>query len=481
MTIDFSKFSSRYVLVIGDLMIDEYVWGETDRISPEAPVQVVAVQQEECTLGGAGNVVNNLVALGASVSVIGAVGKETDGRRVLEILSHLNVDASGVVVDPERLTTRKTRVIAANQQVLRIDRETRKNISENILAVLKEAVDRAMPQSEVVLISDYAKGTVTSEFVKHIVATAEKYNKPIIADPAGRDFSKYTGVHLLTPNKKEAADASGIEISDEADLVRASEKLMNQAGVEQLLITCGSEGMAFFKGNEPPSYIKAEARQVFDVSGAGDTVLAVLGLALASGEDTRQAAELANTAAGLVVAKVGTATVSWRELESAVYAQQESVRRKERSIEDLRREIEKLRQRGKKIVMTNGCFDLLHAGHIHLFAESKRLGDVLIVAIDDDKSVTHLKGQGRPIISLNNRLRILSALDQVDFLVVFSTENLRSLIKTIRPDFLTKGSNYTEQEIVGKEIVFSYGGQVARIPVVENISTSRIIDSIKNG
>jgi D-beta-D-heptose 7-phosphate kinase/D-beta-D-heptose 1-phosphate adenosyltransferase len=481
MAINLETFNSCRVLVIGDLMIDEYVWGVAERISPEAPVQVVSVRREDYTLGGAGNVAHNLAALGAAVSVIGVVGAGGDGQRILDIFAGLGVDASGVVSDPRRPTTRKTRIIASNQQVLRIDREICSEVSETIRHMLENAVRDRMSHCHAVLISDYAKGLFSPAFIGHVVAEAKRLGLPVIADPKGREFLRYAGVTAITPNQKEASEASGIRISDETSLVRAAEILMGQVGCAQVLITRGAEGMVLVEKNDRPFYIRALARQVYDVSGAGDTVLAVFGLAIAAGADTRRAAELANTAAGIVVGKVGTATVSRQELQSAVYAAENGVCRKVKRLEELCGEIEQLRNLGKRIVMTNGCFDLLHAGHIHLFSESKRLGDILVVAIDDDRSVTRLKGSGRPIIEEKNRVRILSALDSVDYVTVFSTDQLKDFLGAIRPDILTKGSNYSESEIVGKEVVLGYGGKVVRIPVQEDISASRIIDAIKNG
>ncbi|QTA78341.1 Bifunctional protein RfaE domain I domain-containing protein [Desulfonema limicola] len=318
MTIDITKFNSCRILVVGDLMIDEYVWGTVDRISPEAPVQIVSVDREDYTLGGAGNVVNNLAALGAEVSVAGVIGTGTDGDRVLEKVELLNADTAGIIREPKRPTTRKTRIIAANQHVLRIDRETGRDISKTTFNALKSFVSRKIPETDVVLISDYGKGLITIPFIRYILNTAKKYGKLTIADPKGLDFSKYSGVSLLTPNQKEAGLASGIEIKDKTGIIKAGNKLLKTTGIKNLLITCGQNGMILFEQGHEPHTIKAEARQVFDVSGAGDTVLSVFGLSIASGFLFKEAAALANTAAGIVVGKLGTATVSQKELLSAL-------------------------------------------------------------------------------------------------------------------------------------------------------------------
>ena len=481
MRIDISKFNGCHVLVVGDLMIDAYVWGEVDRISPEAPVQVVTVQTEDYTLGGAGNVVNNLVALGAKVSVIGVTGTGRDGKLLLQMFNALGVDTSGVIQDPNRPTTRKTRIIAANQHVLRVDRETRKEIAEGTFDGLKRSIQSKVPDADVILISDYGKGVITLPLLSKLFTDAGKYAKVTIADPKGFDFIKYSGVSLLTPNKKEAGLAAGLDIVDESTFIEAGNRILETVGLDKLLITCGKDGMLFFERKHAPYKIRAKARQVYDVSGAGDTVLAVLGLAVASGASFAEGAVLANTAAGIVVGKVGTATVSGKELQAALTPHSDDVALKYRRLSEVPALIQELKRKGKRVVLTNGCFDLLHAGHIKLFSASKQIGDVLIVAIDDDDSVSRLKGPGRPVISAKERVRILSALESVDYVVIFPTDELLKIIETIKPDVLTKGSNYRSEEVFGREFVEAYGGRVVLMPVTENISSTRIIDSIKNG
>jgi len=478
MSIDISKFNRCHLLVVGDLMLDEYVWGEVDRISPEAPVQIVAVKNEDYALGGSGNVVNNIAALGAKVTVAGVIGSGSNGQLMLQMFQQIGVDTAGIFQEPDRPTTKKTRVIAANQHVIRIDRETKTSISDTTLEKLAGFIENKIPAVDVILISDYGKGLITNTLLARLAATARKHNKIAIADPKGLDFSKYSGVSVLTPNQKEASLASGIEITDELSLTEAGHKIMQIAGIDKLLITCGQDGMVFIRPNKAPYKISAKARQVYDVSGAGDTVLAVLGLATAAGESFESAMALANAAAGIVVGKVGTATVSELELISALQPDDGTAFKLKR-MEELAALCKELKKQGKRLVMTNGCFDLLHTGHIMLFSASKQLGDLLIVAIDDDDSVKALKGPGRPVISAEERVRVLSALDAVDYVVVFASEELESLIEMIRPDVLTKGSNYTTEEVYGRELVEQYGGQVALIPVVENISSTRIINNIK--
>jgi D-beta-D-heptose 7-phosphate kinase/D-beta-D-heptose 1-phosphate adenosyltransferase len=477
---DLSNFENCRLLVVGDLMIDEYVWGTVERISPEAPVQVVEVYNEEYTLGGSGNVVNNLVTLGAQVSVLGVIGTGRDGKQLLNNLSDLGVDARGVIQEAGRPTTKKTRIIAEHQQVLRIDRETKKEISSQTYNALTKLAASMIPDVDVILVSDYGKGLITRDLIAALVKLAQKHGKLTIADPKGLDFSKYAGVSLLTPNKREASLASGVEIVNEKSLLAAGRSLLQHSGIEKLLITCGKDGMVFFESEHRHIKISTNAREVYDVSGAGDTVVAVLGLGLAAGLSYREAVRLANTAAGIVVGKVGTATVSRKELAGALQQTSTGTVSKNKSLKELSELCRKLQNDRKRIVLTNGCFDLLHVGHIKLFAASKQLGDVLIVAIDDDDSVKRLKGADRPVINSAERVGILSALDSVDFVTVFATHELDKIIKSIRPDVLTKGSNYESETVEGREIVEGYGGRVELIPITADISSSQIINNIKN-
>jgi D-beta-D-heptose 7-phosphate kinase/D-beta-D-heptose 1-phosphate adenosyltransferase len=467
--------------VIGDLMIDEYLWGEVDRISPEAPVQVVSVLRDSTTLGGAGNVVNNLVALGARVTVAAVVGTGANADLLIKMFGELDVDTAGLVQDPTRPTTRKTRVIGGHQHVLRIDRETKQDISEAESRQLVQFVKYRLHSFDIILISDYGKGLLSETLVQQIIHVAKEDKKPVIVDPQGLNFKKYAQATAITPNKREASLAAGIEIVDDASLTTAGQKLLHEIPVQQVVMTCGKEGMVLFEDGKKPHWIGAKVRQVFDVSGAGDTVLAVLGLGLASGISFQLAASLANVAAGIVVGKVGTATVSREELQRAIEPSLDALPAKQKTLPDLIPIAQRLSAEGKTIVMTNGCFDLLHVGHIQLLSASKRMGDVLIVAIDDDESVRALKGQGRPIIAAQERVRIISALDCVDYVTLFSTKGLESLIEAIRPNILTKGSNYTTETVIGRQVVERFGGRVALLPITEPVSSTKIIDQIKGG
>jgi D-beta-D-heptose 7-phosphate kinase/D-beta-D-heptose 1-phosphate adenosyltransferase len=331
----------------------------------------------------------------------------------------------------------------------------------------------------VILVSDYGKGLINRAMIKSLVQIAKKHNKTTIADPKGLDFTKYAGINLLTPNKKEASLASGMEISDAGTLAAAGQVLLDKSGIDKLLVTCGKEGMIFFEKDGKPSKTATKAREVYDVSGAGDTVLAVLGIGIAAGLPFKTAVPLANTAAGIVVGKVGTAAVTQKELLQALKLTAAETVPKHKTLKELSELCRKLQKDRKSVVLTNGCFDLLHVGHIKLFAASKKLGDVLIVAIDDDDSVRSLKGSDRPVISATERVRILSALDSVDYMVVFANSELDKIIENIRPDILTKGSNYDSEEVLGRDIVESYGGRVELIAITEEISSTQIINTIK--
>jgi D-beta-D-heptose 7-phosphate kinase/D-beta-D-heptose 1-phosphate adenosyltransferase len=478
MKLDFSLFDKCRVMVVGDLMLDEYVWGRVERISPEAPVPVLSVTHEEFTLGGAGNVAKNLAVLGASVVIAGVVGKGPHGKKLRDELLKLGVDVGGVIAEPKRPTTRKTRIIAEHQQVLRIDRETVKEITAESTAAVAQRAAELLKTADVLLISDYGKGVVNRRLVSALAEKARNARKIAIADPKGLDYSKYAGLTLITPNKKEASLAAGIEIQDERSLFAAGRRLLDSVAIEKLLITCGKDGMVFFERGAEPLKVGTRARQVYDVSGAGDTVAAVLSLGLAAGFSYPDAIRLANTAAGIVVGKVGTAAVTRAELLEALQPSLDPAALKHKSLPEIEELARELRRRGKRIVLTNGCFDLLHPGHIRLFAASKAHGDILVVALDDDASVRELKGSGRPVIGAAERVRILSALDSVDYVVVFSTRELDKVIAAVRPDVLTKGSNYENDTVIGRELVERLGGRVALIPVTEGISSTRIIETI---
>jgi D-beta-D-heptose 7-phosphate kinase/D-beta-D-heptose 1-phosphate adenosyltransferase len=477
--VDLEEFSNLRVLVAGDFMLDEYLWGKVERISPEAPVVVVEVERETHTLGGAGNVVNNLVALGAQVEVLGLVGEDNPGRLLKQEMIRLGVGVEGLFTDPERRTSRKTRVLGASQQVMRIDRETRTPAPLTFEKAAREFLTARLPRLHALVLSDYAKGVLTPVVLQELIAQGRRLGYPVVVDPKGADYSLYTGATVITPNRKEAELAAGSSLARWEDLVQAGAGLRESLNLEYLLITLGAEGLLLFSAGRPELHIPTRAREVFDVSGAGDTVAALMALGLARWGDPVLAATLANFAAGVVVGKVGTAPIFRAELARELGQDGTWLEEKIRPLSELRLLLSQLQAQGKKVVFTNGCFDLLHGGHIKFLEASRRLGDVLVVALDSDASVKQVKGEERPVIGEEQRLRILAALEAVSYVTLFDSEHLPALLSTLKPDILTKGSNYPEEQVAGREVVGGYGGQVTLVPVTEPTSVSGLIRRIK--
>jgi D-beta-D-heptose 7-phosphate kinase/D-beta-D-heptose 1-phosphate adenosyltransferase len=474
----FSHIGSIRCLVIGDLMLDEYLWGKAERISPEAPVQVVDVVREELRLGGAGNVVNNLVVLGAQVAVCSVVGEDENGWALLKDFSRRNVAAEAIFRDPARRTSRKTRVVASNQQIVRIDRESRDPLSEEMEMQVCEWISTHADQFNVILVSDYLKGVLTPRVIETIVKTAALRDIPVLVDPKGTDYSRYYGATLLTPNRKEAEAASGITISDGCSLEQAAGVIMEKAGLGQLLITRSEEGMSLFSRTEPAVHIPTVAREVFDVSGAGDTVLASLAIGIAAGLGMAEASRLANIAAGIAVGKLGTSTVSPDEIINAVALTHSDSDSKIKNLDVLTALITAEKARGKKVVFTNGCFDLLHAGHVKYLQKARNLGDLLVMGLNSDASVRRLKGEKRPLIGEEERAHILAALDCIDYVVLFDQDTPLELITALKPHILAKGGDYTADGVVGKDVVEAYGGRVELVSFVDGKSTTNIIERV---
>ncbi len=479
--LDLSGFSSLRVLVAGDFILDEYLWGRVARISPEAPVAVVDVERETRTLGGAGNVVNNLVALGARVEVLGLVGDDHPGSLLRRELERLGVDDAGLFADPERRTSRKTRVMGNAQQVVRIDRESRRPAGPDFLAAAAGFLQDRLPRLSAIVLSDYAKGALTAPLLQEVIRRGRSQGVPVVVDPKGPDFSSYAGATVITPNRQEAELAVGRSLSRWEDLVRSGAGLREDLDLDHLLITLGAEGMLLFPRQGPELHIPTRAQEVFDVSGAGDTVAAVVALGLASWGNPALAAAVANVAAGVVVGKVGTAPIFRAELERELGRRAAGLEDKILGLAELGLKVAHLQAQGRKVVFTNGCFDLLHAGHIKFLEDSRRLGDLLVVALDSDASVRLVKGEGRPVIGAAQRLRILAALEAVDYVTLFESPRLPEVLAGLKPDVLTKGSNYPEAQVAGREIVQAYGGEVRLLPVTEPESVSNLIQRIKNG
>lgn len=436
------------VLVVGDLMMDHYIWGSCERISPEAPVQVVATQKQSKRLGGAGNVVANLIDLGANVSVASVLGDDAVGDEIESMLNNLGADTSLLLREKGRISGIKSRVMASHQQVVRIDSESVADISN--ASEFCEAVAKSIDKFDIVLLSDYAKGVLSKPVCTGVIALAKKAGKMVLVDPKGKDYSKYRGATLLTPNRKEASEASGIKITDEASLKSAITWLKDEINLKYGLITLSEEGIALL--DDKPHIFPAIAKEVFDVTGAGDTVLATLGYMLASGADIKEAVRVANLAAAVVVAKVGSATASFSEIEELLRSQASAgFERKIKSVTELEAI---LAHRGqKRVVFTNGCFDILHPGHARYLSKARDFGDILIVGLNSDASVKRLKGEARPINSQNDRACLLAALGFVDYIVIFDEDTPLDLIAKLRPDVLVKGADYAGKEVVGSEIV----------------------------
>jgi len=461
-----------HILVVGDLMIDHYLWGKCERISPEAPVQVVDVQREENLMGGAGNVLNNLLSLGASVGICSVIGEDDGASWIDNRLDEKRVEKVALIKDKNRKTTKKSRIIALQQQIVRVDKENKEDITIELQEKILQKVAAVLGEYDLLLLSDYKKGVLTDELTKKLIMIASQKGIPVFADPKGSDYSKYTGATLITPNKKEASIATAIEINAEASLVEAGDKLKNTLDLKYAFITLSEEGMAIF-GEDGMTKIPTVAREVFDVTGAGDTVIASLAFAYAHGAEIKDAAHFANEAAAVAVSKVGSATVSLDEISA--YHDSIIGKRSETKVLSWRELEEKLSKLDKTKVFTNGCFDILHAGHVKYLEEAKSYGDILILGLNSDASVRRLKGESRPINSQEDRAIVLSALEAIDFVVVFDEDTPYDLIKLVKPDILVKGGDYEGKEVVGSDIA----KETRLVQFVEGKSTTKIIQKAK--
>ncbi|GAB4362184.1 MAG: bifunctional D-glycero-beta-D-manno-heptose-7-phosphate kinase/D-glycero-beta-D-manno-heptose 1-phosphate adenylyltransferase HldE [Gammaproteobacteria bacterium] len=464
-------FSPANVLIVGDVMLDRYWHGPTSRISPEAPVPVVQVHESEDRPGGAGNVALNVAALGGAATLVALVGEDEAGGRLEQIMETMGV-TSRLIRRAGTPTITKLRVISRHQQLIRIDFED--SFSAADCAPLAQVFAECLPGAGAVVVSDYGKGTVRD--AGEIISSARAAGIPVLVDPKGDDFSRYRGATLITPNLSEFEAVVG-KCDDEADIVEKGLRLIEEIDLDALLVTRGEHGMSLLQKGKEPLHLPTQAREVFDVTGAGDTVISVLAAALAAGQGLEQATALSNLAAGIVVGKLGTATVSVPELTRAIHQLDES----EAALvteEELLQRVEVARAHGERIVMTNGCFDILHAGHVAYLNEARRLGDRLIVAVNDDDSVKRLKGDSRPVNHLRERMEVLAGLGSVDWVVPFSEDTPERLICSIVPDVLVKGGDYRPEQIAGYECVKQNGGEVVVLAFREGCSTTRIIESI---
>ena len=465
------------ILVIGDLMIDHYLWGETTRISPEAPVQVIDVQKETSVLGGAGNVVNNLRALGANVTVMSVLGDDEVAIELQNMLEDIGAKHY-LVLDKNRKTTKKSRIIASNQQVVRYDNETKEEINKESERALILKMMSFIHEFDSILISDYGKGVITNHLMSKINFVAYGSYTKVIVDPKGADYSKYRGAFTLTPNKKEAELATNTKISiDDMDSLKtALKKLRFDASLNLPLITLSEGGIAILDKNDNVIIKPTVAREVYDVTGAGDTVLASLGYYLSLNHTIENALEFANLAAGVVVGKLGSATATFEEIEEYKSSlHKSSIDSHIKTFEQIEQTVKRLKEKGSKIVFTNGCFDILHKGHVSYLDIAKSYGDVLILGLNSDDSVKRLKGETRPINNQDDRGFILAALESVDYVVNFSQDTPYELIKIIQPDILVKGADYMNKEVIGSDIA----KEVKLVQFLDGKSTSNTIKKIQ--
>lgn len=465
-------FMHAHVLVVGDVMLDRYWHGSTSRISPEAPVPVVHVDHEEERPGGAGNVAFNLAALGAQSYLLGATGQDAAAETLESCLSR-----AGVICCFQRLprfpTITKLRVISRHQQLIRLDFEVGfPNFDHH---ALHSQVERLLPKVGALILSDYDKGVLVESAA--LIQLARRANVPVIVDPKSRDFTRYQGATLITPNLAEFEAVVGSCPDDDA-LIERGTCLIAQHGLDALLITRGDQGMTLLRSGMPATHLPAHAREVYDVTGAGDTVVATLAAALADGQDLTAAVFLANLAAGIVVGKIGTATVESIELHQAMQTDLQSERGLMTEVQ-LKAAVESARIAGQRIVMTNGCFDVLHAGHVRYLEQARALGDRLIVAVNDDSSVQRIKGSGRPVNPLEQRMAVLAGLASVDWVVPFAEDTPERIICKVLPNILVKGGDYRPDQIAGRACVEAAGGRVTVLPFLDGCSTSSVLDRLR--
>jgi D-beta-D-heptose 7-phosphate kinase / D-beta-D-heptose 1-phosphate adenosyltransferase len=463
------------ILVIGDLIVDQYLWGNSSRISPEAPVQIVNIKSETSLLGGAGNVVNNLKSLGAKVDILSIVGECDNSRELKKLLKNIKVSTKYLFTQKNRITSKKSRIISAHQQVIRFDKENTDSINKNSVNLIIETFQSIVRTYDVILLSDYGKGVLTDFLTKSLIDISNSFGKKIIIDPKGTEYSKYKNAYLLTPNKKEASEATHININDDKSLLDAIQKLKSEYSLKVSLITLSEKGVAIYDNGL--RIYPTITKEVYDVTGAGDTVLASLGFALACNIEVDKAVRFSNLAAGLVVSKVGNATTSINEIiEYESKLNKASRNQNIKSIDQITLICSKLKEIGEKIIFTNGCFDIIHSGHIKYLEEAKSMGDTLILGLNSDGSVKSLKGENRPINSEMDRAYVLAALDVVDYVVIFDEDTPYHLIKAIKPNIIVKGGDYFGKKIVGEDIA----DEIKITKLVYGKSTSETIKKIKN-
>jgi D-beta-D-heptose 7-phosphate kinase/D-beta-D-heptose 1-phosphate adenosyltransferase len=463
-------FSKTHVVVVGDVMLDRYLFGSTGRISPEAPVPVVRVQEIDDRPGGAANVAINLASLGVTTRLVGVVGEDEEARSLRTILKSRAIQCDFLTVD-DRPTITKTRVQSRGQQLIRLDQEDTAAIpGEEVVKILQDSIQGA----DAVVLSDYGKGALAD--IATMIDVCRKAGVPVLVDPKGHDFEKYRGASVITPNQTEFEAVVGVCDSDE-ELVARAREMLDHLELNALLVTRSEKGMLLLEADMEPVFLSTQAREVYDVTGAGDTVIATFAGAIASGQDLASAAALSNIAAGLVVRKIGVAAVTPGEISVSLHQRGQGGRGLV-GLDELKLMVAESRGRGERVIMTNGCFDVLHAGHVAYLEEAKGLGDRLIVAVNDDASVRRLKGDSRPVNELQDRLLVLAGLAAVDWVVPFSEDTPAALIADVLPDVLVKGGDYKPDDIAGAKDVLQNGGEVRVLAFRDGHSSSRIIDKL---
>ena len=479
---ELDKIEVCHIRVVGDIMLDRYLWGDVKRISPEAPVPVFHIKRRSEVIGGAGNVVSNLAGLGCTVSVIGVRGPDEAGLRLNQLMQNGHI-RNLTIESPEHPTITKTRVVSSGQQLIRLDDEEEKPLDPGIgQEVLRSAKD-LIGEVKAIILSDYGKGLLQIKGLgQALISIGRDRGIPVFVDPKGQDWERYQGATCVTPNTKELELVSGAEIGDNEQLLAVMRNTLKRFELQWLLVTRGSLGMYLMSRDGRATHIPARARQVYDVSGAGDTVISTVAFGVAGRLDFPDAARLANLAAGIVVGKLGTQPINMIELKASLHAGDGMLYgnyiSKVASRGAASVQIEAWKAGGNKIVFTNGCFDLLHPGHIHLLHKAKELGNRLVVGLNADISVSRLKGSNRPILKEHDRASILGSLDCVDLVVIFDEDTPENLIRILKPDILVKGADYRMQEVVGREIVEAYGGTVQLIQVLEGYSTTGITEKV---
>ncbi|HEY9209851.1 MAG TPA: D-glycero-beta-D-manno-heptose-7-phosphate kinase [Methylotenera sp.] len=475
---NFGNFE-QHALVIGDVMLDRYLIGDVSRISPEAPVPVVLLKTQYDRAGGAANVAANLALLGIKTHIIGCVGNDGEATILVDLITKTGIDHSGIIHSNQRPTIAKTRILSGHQQMMRLDQENNSAFTVTENAQLSEAISQQLSfKPAVVILSDYAKGLLSSDMCQQVISQCNALKIPVLVDPKGHDYSKYSHATALTPNKKEAAEACATTTHD-PDLIDKAAALKDKLNLQFFVVTRGDEGISLIDDHE--HLLPATAKQVFDVSGAGDTVIATLAAGLMHNLSPLESLQLANVAAGVVVGKVGTIPITRDDLIEALTSEQSSEQaHKICNLGQLQRKVESWKKNKQKIVFTNGCFDLLHAGHVTYLEAAKKRGDKLILGLNTDRSVSALKGPTRPVVNENDRARVIAALESVDAVILFDEDTPLNLINTLKPDVIAKGSDYAADQVVGGREVESWGGEIALIDLVEGRSTSNIIKKMNS-